>query len=92
MFGISRDSPWSHVAWQEVLEVDFPLISDWNGEATRGFGVAHESRGMKDVPLRTAFLVGGNGIIRGAWRYETPEVPDFDVLLAAARSLASGGS
>jgi peroxiredoxin len=75
-----------------VLEVDFPLISDWNGEATRAFGVAHESRGMQDVPLRTAFLVGGDGIIRGAWRYETLEVPDFDLLLVAARSLASGVS
>ena len=37
-------------------------------------------------PLQQPFLVGRDGIIRGAWRYEGSEVPDFDVLLEAARS------
>jgi peroxiredoxin len=70
-----------------VLELNFPLISDWNGEATRAFGVAEEYRGMRDVSGRRAFLVGEDGIIRGAWRYEASAVPDFDELLTAARSL-----
>ena len=51
-----------------------------------GFGVAHEFRGMKEVAERTAFLVGRGGTVRGAWLYDTGEVPDFDVLLAAARA------
>jgi peroxiredoxin len=49
--------------------------------------VAHEFRGMKDVAERTAFLVERGGTVRGAWRYDTGEVPDFDELLAAARAL-----
>jgi peroxiredoxin len=53
----------------------------------RGFGVGHEFRGMKDVAERTAFLVERGGTVRGAWRYDTNEVPDFDVLFAAARAL-----
>ena len=84
-FGISRDSPWSHVAWRQALDIDVPLLSDWNGEATRAFGIAHVYRGLRDVPGRSAFLIDGAGIIRGAWRYETGEVPDFEELLAAAR-------
>jgi glutaredoxin-dependent peroxiredoxin len=87
VYGISRDSPWSHVAWREVLDLNFPLISDWNAEATRAFGVAEEYRGMRDVSGRSAFLVGADGIIRAAWRYEASAVPDFDELLKAARSL-----
>jgi glutaredoxin-dependent peroxiredoxin len=87
VFGISRDSPWSHVAWSQALDLDVPLLSDWNGDATRAFGVAHDYRGLKDVSERSAFLVDGEGIIRGAWRYESGQVPDFDELLAAARSL-----
>jgi peroxiredoxin len=87
VYGISRDSPWCHAAWRQVLDLNFPLLSDWNGEAARGFGVAHEYRGMQDVSRRSAFLVGRDGIIRGAWQYEASAVPDFDVLLAAARSL-----
>jgi peroxiredoxin len=87
VLGISRDSPWSHVAWREVLDLDFPLVSDWNGEAVKAFGVADEWRGMRDVPVRSAFLVDRDGMIRGSWRYDAGEVPDMDELLEAARSL-----
>src|ERR687883_1382351 len=82
-FGISRDSPWTHIAWMQALDLNFPLLSDWNAEAVRGFGVAHDFRGFADVAERTAFLVDRGGTVRGAWRYETAEVPDFDELLAA---------
>ena len=85
--GISRDSPWTHIAWMQALDLNFPLLSDWNAEAVRGFDVAHEFRGYADVAERTAFLVDTSGTVRGAWRYETAEVPDFDVLLSAARAL-----
>jgi peroxiredoxin len=88
LFGISRDSPWSHVAWSQALDLEVPLLSDWNGEATRGFGVAHDYRDLQDVADRSAFRVDGEGIIRGAWRYEPGQIPDFDELLAAARSLS----
>jgi peroxiredoxin len=87
VFGISRDSPWTHIAWRQTLDLDFPLLSDWNAEAVHGFGITHEFRGLKDVAERTAFLVDAGGTVRGAWRYGTSEVPDFDVLLAAARAL-----
>jgi len=86
-FGVSRDSPWSHVAWMQALDLNFPLLSDWNAEAVRGFGIAHEFRDFEDVAERTAFLVDQSGTVRGAWRYETAEVPDFDELLSAARAL-----
>ena len=86
-YAISRDSPWTHVAWMQALDLDFPLLSDWNAEATRGFGVAFDFRGMRDVSERSAFLVDGEGVIRGAWPYGTSDLPDFDVLLEAARDM-----
>jgi peroxiredoxin len=88
VFGVSRDSPWSHVAWSQALDINVPLLSDWNGDAVRAFDVAHDYRGMKDVAERSAFLVDGQGMIRGAWRYEPGQLPDFDELLSAARSLS----
>jgi glutaredoxin-dependent peroxiredoxin len=88
VFGVSRDSPWSHVAWAQALDLDTPLLSDWNGDAVGAFDIGHTYRGMEDVAERSAFLVDGEGIIRGAWRYEPGQVPDFDALLAAARSLS----
>jgi len=85
--GISRDSPWSHVAWMQALDLNFPLLSDWNAEAVHAFGVTHDFRGFVEVAQRTAFLVDRSGTVRGAWRYETADVPDFDELLSAARAL-----
>ena len=85
--GISRDSPWTHIAWMQALDLNFPLLSDWNAEAVRAFGVAHDFRGFRDVADRTAFLIDRDGTVRGAWRYEAAEVPDFDELLSAARAL-----
>jgi peroxiredoxin len=85
-FALSRDSPWTHVAWAQVLDLKFPLLSDWNAEAVHGFGVAHEYRGLRDVAERTAFLVDDGGTVRGAWRYGSSELPDFDELVAAAQT------
>ena len=87
VFGVSRDSPWTHIAWMQVLDLDFPLLSDWNGEAVHAFGIAHEYRGLRDVAERTAFLADASGTVRGAWAYESAEVPDFDELLRAAQAL-----
>ena len=85
VFGVSRDSPWTHIAWAQALDLNFPLLSDWNAEAVRAFGIAREFRGLRDVAERTAFVVDPDGTVRGSWRYDTSEVPDFDALLAAAR-------
>ena len=66
-FAISRDSPYTHVAWMQALDLDFPLLSDWNAEATHGFHVAFEHNGMRDVSRRSAFLIDASGVVRGAW-------------------------
>jgi len=88
-FGISRDSAWSHRAWREALDLDIALLSDWNGEAVRAFDIGFTFNGLEDLAGRSAFLVDRDGIIRGAWRYELGEPPDFDALLEAARALRS---
>ena len=89
VFGISRDSPWSHRAWKEALDLDFPLLSDWTGDAVRTFGITQVYRGLPDVAERSAFLVDREAVVRGAWRYGAREVPDLDEVLAAARDLTS---
>ncbi len=87
-YGISRDSPYTHIAWRQALDLDgVELLSDWNADAVRGFGVASERRGMREVAERTAFLIGTDGVVCGAWRYESSDVPDFDMLVQAAATL-----
>src|SRR2546423_15229376 len=86
-FGISADSEWTHIAWAQALDLNFPLLSDWNREAMRAFGVEREFRQHQGVAERSAFLVDPDGTVRGAWRYDTAELPDFDELLRAAQAL-----
>ena len=85
--GISRDSPYTHIAWTQALDLNFGLLSDFNGEAVRGFEIGFEFRGFRDVAQRSAFLVDEGGVIRSAWNYETGDVPDVEVWLEAARAL-----
>jgi peroxiredoxin len=86
VFGVSRDSPYSHSAWAKQQSLGFPLLSDWSGDAVRAFGVAQTLDGLADVPVRSCFLIDAEGVVRFARTYGDDEVPDVDVLLAAARA------
>ncbi len=50
VFGISRDSPWSHAAWQQSLAVDVPLLSDWDGRGDARFRRRDDALGAGRVP------------------------------------------
>jgi peroxiredoxin len=89
--GISRDSPWCHIAWTQAIDLNFGLLSDWNAEAVHAFGIGVEHRGLRDVAQRTTFLVDAEGVIRKAWEYETGEVPDVEEWIVAARELQPSG-
>jgi peroxiredoxin len=88
-FGVSRDSPWSHVAWREALDLDIALLSDWEAEAIHAFGIAHDFRGLTDVARRSCFLVDGDRTVRWARLYAPGEVPDPDEMIAVATGLES---
>jgi peroxiredoxin len=64
--------------------VDVPLLSDWNGDATRAFGIAFEPLGMRDVPIRSAFLIRDGKTVEAAWTLGR-ELPDIDAVIAAAQ-------
>ena len=60
------------------------LLSDWSGEATRGFGVCFELQGMTEVAARSAFLIEGD-TVRASWLLGR-DMPDIDAVIAAASS------
>ena len=85
-YAISRDSPFSHESWAMTLGVQsVPLLSDWNGDAMRGFGVAFDLWGM-ETAARSAFLIEGD-TVRASWMLGR-EMPDVDAVIAAASSLS----
>jgi peroxiredoxin len=88
VLGISVDSPFVTKRWAEELGVPFPVLSDFNRDASRAYGVLYEDFwGLKDVPKRSAFVVDGAGVVRFAWISEDADVmPPFDEVIAAVRA------
>ena len=62
-----------------------PLLSDWDGDAIRAFDVAFEPVGMRDVAIRSAFLIRDGQRIEAAWLLGR-DMPDIDAVLEAARA------
>src|SRR6478609_12046087 len=85
--GISRDSPWCHIAWTQALDLNFGLLSDFNGDAVRAFGIGFEFRGFHDVARRCAFLIDETGLVRNARYYDTGDVRDVEQWVAACEGL-----
>lgn len=89
VFGISIDSPFANQKWADETGVPFPVLSDFNKEAARDYGVLQDDFfGLRGVAKRSAFVVDGAGRIAYAWASDDPGVlPPFDDVLEAVRAL-----
>ena len=80
VLGISVDSKHSSAAFAEHLHLDFPLVSDFNKEATAAYGVLRDG-GFAE---RALFIIDRDGRIAYAHVNAIGEVPDnapvFEVL------------
>jgi len=90
VYAISIDSPFSNQRWRKEMDVPFPILSDFNKEAARAFGVLQEDFfGLHGVAKRSVFVVDGDGRIAYTWVSDNPGVlPPFDEVVGAVRSLA----
>lgn len=91
VFGISVDSPFVTRRFREELELPFPVLSDFNHDVGREFGVLYEDYyGLRGVARRAAFVVGTDGRVAHAWVSERDDVlPDFKSLRTAVREAPS---
>lgn len=89
VFGVSVDSPFVNQKWAETLDLPFPVLSDFNKEAARAYGVlAEDFFGLRGVARRSAFVVDGEGRVAYAWTSEDPGVlPPFGQIEAAVEAL-----
>ncbi len=83
MLGISVDHAFAHKAFQEKLEIETPLLADFEpkGEVTRAYGAYIEQTGHGN---RSLVLIDADG--RVEWVHESPtplEIPSPGVILDA---------
>ena len=82
VLGISIDSFFVQKAFKESQNLNFQLLSDFNKEASMGYGVLYEDFfGMKGVAKRSAFVIDKEGIVRYSEVLEdSSEIPNFDAI------------
>jgi glutaredoxin-dependent peroxiredoxin len=87
VFGISVDSPFVTDKFRQDEQIPFPILSDFNKDVSRKYGVLHEDlMGLKGVSKRSAFVIGKDGKVAYQWVTDDPGVQvKFDEIKAALR-------
>lgn len=85
VYGISVDSPFTLEVMANQENINFPLLSDFNREASKAFDVLFSDLiGLKEVSKRSAFVINKEGEIIFSWSSDNPkDLPDFDELKKA---------
>jgi len=85
VLGISVDSPFTLAKFKEEQFYQFPLLSDFNKEASAAYGALYEvfAFNLKGVSKRAAFVINEEGIIQYAEVLESAgDLPDFNAIKA----------
>ena len=65
VLGISVDTPFALKAFHDAERLPFPLLSDFNKQIIREYGVFNEDMiGLKGIAKRAVFVLDRNGIVR----------------------------
>lgn len=87
VYGITVDSPFVTDKWRKDENIPFPILSDFNKEVAKQYGVLHEQlKVWKGVAKRSAFVIGKDGKVSYAWVTEDPgQQVKFDEIEVAVR-------
>ncbi|TKC08164.1 redoxin domain-containing protein [Pedobacter polaris] len=81
--GVSVDSPFTLAKFKEDQSYQFPLLSDFNKEASQAYGAFYDEFvfNLKGVSKRAAFVVNEEGAVIYAEVLENAgDLPDFEAI------------
>jgi peroxiredoxin len=65
VYGVSVDTFFTLKAFHDQQQLTFPLLSDFNKQAIRDYGVFNEDMiGLKGIAKRAVFVIDQNGVVR----------------------------
>jgi len=65
VLGISTDTFFALKAWADQQKFGFPLLSDYNKNVIKAYGVVNPDMiGLKDIAKRAVFVIDRNGVIK----------------------------
>src|SRR5215470_5203421 len=89
VYGISVDTFFTLKAFHNQQQLTFPLLSDFNKQAIRDYGVFNEDMiGLKGIAKRAVFVLDKDGVVRHREVLEDARnEPNYDEVFAALKSL-----
>ncbi len=84
VFGVSRDSKYSHRAWKEHLGLSHSLLADLTGDTARAYGAWNEPLHRAD---RMTVVIDPEGIVRYAIHNDGGTARDHNEALEAIRGM-----
>jgi glutaredoxin-dependent peroxiredoxin len=89
VYGISVDTFFTLKAFQDHEKLTFPLLSDFNKQVIRDYGVFNEDMiGLKGIAKRAVFVIDKDGVIRHREVLEDARnEPDYDKVFGALAAL-----
>jgi glutaredoxin-dependent peroxiredoxin len=90
VYGVSVDTFFTLKAFQDHEKLTFPLLSDFNKQVIRDYGVFNEDMiGLKGIAKRAVFVIDKDGVVRHREVLEDARnEPDYDKFFSALASLA----
>jgi alkyl hydroperoxide reductase subunit AhpC len=89
--GVSPDSIYSHLAWQEksIGWQEYPLASDYwpHGATAVKFGILREGEPLPGINERAIFIVDKQGSIRFSRVYELGQEPEYEQIVSELEKL-----
>ena len=65
VLGVSTDTFFALKAWGDSQKLNFPLLSDYNKDVIRKYGVVNPDMiGLKDIAKRAVFVIDRDGVVR----------------------------
>jgi peroxiredoxin len=65
VLGVSVDTFFAQKAWADQHKLNFPLLSDFNKDVIRSYGVVNPDMiGLKDISKRAVFVIDRSGVVR----------------------------
>ena len=89
VYGISVDTFFTLKAFHDQQGYNFPLLSDFNKEAIRDYGVFNEDMiGLKGIAKRAVFVIDQKGIVRHREVLDDARnEPNYDAVFKALSSM-----
>ncbi len=91
VIGVSVNDPFSNQAFAEKNKLPFPVLSDYNRQATKAYGVENpDFRGLNGytVAKRSIFIIDEKGIVRYVWTIDDPTVePNYGEIEGALETM-----